>query len=135
MGSIFDGSDNVVPNREARGETTYLNRLTGTHTLTIERAEISKNGTHVVAEFELNGGKVTDLFDLSPKSGRDSWKRDRALADVRAFVAAALSIPFAKATQARLDEVFADGSLAGLQVIATVAPNEAGYNRVSYSRA
>ena len=135
MGSIFDGSDNVQPSREARGETTYLNRLTGTHALTIERAEISKNGTHVVAEFEMNGGKVTDLFDLSPKSARDSWKRDRALADVRAFVAAALAIPFAKATQARLDEVFTDGSLAGLKVTAIVAPNEAGYNRIAYSKA
>ena len=133
--SIFDGADAVQPSREARVGATYLNRLTGTHTLTIERAEISKNGTHVVAEFTLDGNKVTDLFDLSPKGARDSWKRDRALADVRTFVAAALTIPFAKATQARLDEVFTDGSLAGLKVTVTVAPNEAGYNRVSYSKA
>jgi len=133
--SIFDGADAVQPSREARGETTYLNRLTGTHLLTIERAEISKNGTHVVAEFTLNGGTVKDLFDLSPESARDSWKRDRALADVRAFVAAALGISFAKVTQAKLDEVFASGGLAAGQVTATVAPNEAGYNRVSYSKA
>src|SRR5260370_38080845 len=126
MGSIFDGSDNVQLSREARGETTYLIRLTGTHALTIERAEISKNGTHVVAEFEMNGGKVTDLFDLSPKSARDSWKRDRALADVRAFVAAALAIPFAKATQARLDHGLADERLARRQVTALVAPKAPG---------
>lgn len=132
--SIFDGANEAMPRDAARGETQYLNQFEGTHNLRIERAEVSKNGTHIVVEFAMdNETRVTALYDLSPRTARDAWKRDRALGDVKSLAAAALKKPARKMTQQDLEELFVPGSaLEGQALIADVKPNENGFKEAFY---
>src|SRR5712692_426757 len=99
--SIFDGADNVK--YEDRKAAKYLNSEPGTYTLTITRAEVSKNGTHIVVEFGGDAGECTALFDLSRRSGGESWKRDREIKSVKSLTAAALERKANDVTQAELD--------------------------------